>query len=216
MRLILFTSVLTVLSIPSVANAWAYKVVGSEPQSEANYSQFVGLIDVVNLPSRRQLYWCNGAETFSYAGDTDALNVTLQLFTKIKCPTHTVVLRPGRFNGEFDWQLHIVQGIARSGIKEWNMEAVKDLDPVLVVYVSDNIDLDSVIFPAGVQVQQLSDLRARYVRAQQTGSDYTQRAAVRYLKALDQDPALKRLGKNKYEASISQIDAFIQRLATKQ
>jgi len=190
-----------------------YSIAGNKPQSPENYKRWPGLVDVVNQPSRQRLVWCNGAESLSYAGDTDALNATLKLFAKVKCPRHPVVFRPGPLYDRYDWELYIVEGIARASIEHRKLQLVRDLDPTLVVYVSDKLNLDSVVIPAGVEVQQISDLRSRYVRAQQIGDDRVKSEAAAFLKTLDEDPVLESLGKDEYRELEKRIEAFVQRMS---
>ena len=212
MRLIPFGTVVAVLAFPTVARPEAYSEEGNKPQPASNYKDLPGVIDLVNQPSRQLLQWINGAESFSYSGDTDALNHALQLFTKIDSSTHRVILRPGPLYDKYDWQIHIVQGIARAGIKHHNTESVQDVAPTFVIYVSDKLKLDSLVIPANVQVQQISDLRTRYMKAQQSGNNATKRVAARSVKAIDEDPVLKALGKTKYHEQVRQISEFISTL----
>jgi hypothetical protein len=212
MRLIPLAVVVTLFTIPTLAIAEMYLETGNKPQSPENYSRWHGLVDVVNQPSRQRLVWCNGAESFSYAGNTDDLNSTLQLFAQIKCPTHTVILRPGPLYDKYDWELYIVEGIVRAGIEQHKMQLVRDLDPTLVVYVSDKLQLDSLVIPPGIQVRHIDNLRSRYLKAQQVGNERTKSEAETYLKALDEDPVLKSLGKEKYQARIQRISEFIRQL----
>lgn len=209
MRLIQFATVLTILAAPSVANALAYSVVGNAPQSPANYKTWTGLAEFVNQPTRRHLFWCNGADSFSYTGDTADLNAALKLFAKIDCRTHTVVLRPGPSQGKYDWQLHIVQGIVRHYVQQNDMKLVRDLEPTLVVYISEKLDINSVHIPVNVQLQQVADLRSRYVRAVQVGTDATKAEAAMHLKAIDDDPVKSDVGTADYNVQSARITAFI-------
>lgn len=196
---------------PTVCFALMYSVEGNKPQSAGNYKRWPGLIDVVNQPSRQRLVWCNGAESFSYAGDTVALNLTLQRFAKVKCPTHTVVFRPGPLFGKFDWELNIVEGIARHFVEQEGISLVRNLDPTLVVYVSDKLDLDSVKLPPGVQIQQIRDLRLRYIKAQRSDIERVRSEAAAHLTSLTGDSVLKSLGEAKYTAQLRRIAGFIER-----
>lgn len=200
------------LTVPALAIAAMYSVAGNKPQSASNYKRWDGLVDVVNQPTRRMLVWVNGAESFSYTGDTEELNATLKLFAKIKCPTHQVVLRPGPLAGKYDWQMHIVEGIVRAWIEMEKLEPVRDLDPVLMIYVSNKIDLDEIVIPKDVKVLQLSDLRTRYETAKKDGSKKVKSEADRYLKAVNEDPVLKSLGKAKYEVQLKRIETFVRKL----
>jgi len=201
---------------PTVCFALMYSVEGNKPQSAGNYKRWPGLIDVVNQPSRQRLVWCNGAESFSYAGDTDALNVTLQRFAKVKCPTHSVVFRPGPLFGKFDWELNIVEGIVRHFVEQEGISLVRNLDPTLTVYVSDKLDLNSVKLPSGVQLQQIHDLRSRYTKAQMSDIERVRSEATAHLKSLTLDPVIESLGKEKYHAQLRRIAGFVERTSKRQ
>lgn len=217
MRRRLLTAVIatSLALLPTLCSALLYTVEGNEPQSAENYRRWPGFVAVVNQPSRQQLVWCNGSESFYYSGDTAALNAILRDFAKVECPTHTVVFRPGPLQSKYDWHVAIVEGIARAVIEELKTPAVNDLDPVLTVYVSDKIKLDSVVVPPPIQVRQLSDLRARYTTVQKDENSRVKSEAERLLKSLDDDPVLKELGKHDYDARIQQIKSFAERLPKK-
>ncbi len=211
----IFAIAIIVVSVATASNCFAfmYSVSGNKPQSPANYTRWPGLIDLINQPTRQQLVWCNGAESFSYSGDTASLNMALQLYAKVKCPTYTVVLRPGPLNKKIDWEVHIVEGIVRAGIETYGLQLVRDLDPTFVIYVSDRIDLVKMVIPAGVRILQIEDLRARYTRALQIGNDPTKIEAEAHLKALENDPVLKSIGNEEYEMRLGQIEEFVDRSA---
>ena len=212
----LITAIAGVLIAPSVCSALMYSVEGNKPQSAGNYKRWPRLIDIVNQPTRQRLVWCNGAESFSYAGDTDALNQTLQRFAKIKCPTHTVVFRPGPLNGKFDWELSIVEGIVRHFVEQEDISLVRNLDPTLTVYVSDKLDLNSVKLPPGVQIHQVHDLRSRYTNAQKSDIARVRSEAAAHLKSLNLDPLIESIGKEKYQARLRWIAAFVERTPKRQ
>ncbi|MBS0202612.1 MAG: hypothetical protein JSS49_06900 [Planctomycetes bacterium] len=209
MRHLVFASVLAVsLTLPALCFALLYTVEGNAPQSAENYKRWPGFVDVVNQPSRQQLVWCNGAESFYYSGDTQALNAILRDFAKVECPTHTVIFRPGPLQNKYDWHVAIVEGIARHHVVANRLQLVNDLDPVLTVYISDKLKLDSVVVPQEIQIRQLSDLRSRYLDAQK--DETAKPGADRLLEALDEDPILKQLGAKDYEARIQQIASFVE------
>lgn len=217
MRRILFTAVIatSLALLPTLCSALLYTVAGNEPQSAENYKRWPGFVAVVNQSSRQQLVWCNGSESFYYTGDTTALNAILRDFAKVECPTHPVVFRPGPLQNKYDWHVAIVEGIARGRIELEKVQLVNDLDPVLTVYVSDKIKLNSVVMPQSIQLRQLSDLRSRYVAAQKDESHGVKSEAERLLKSLADDPVLKELGKTDYDARILQIKSFVERLLKK-
>jgi hypothetical protein len=222
--LTLSAALLGYCAIATDCHALMYVVEGNEHQPEANYTRWSGLIDVVNLPSRQRLVWVNGNEHLYYQGDTDALNQALEEFAQISVKSHCVVLRPGPLTHksesgpqkQFDWQLHVVDGIARAVVEHRKMQAVWDMDPVLTIYVSDRLSLDSIKFPEGIEVQQLADLRKRFSDAKDSGNSHTQEQATSLLKQIDEDPVREKIGDSAYQALITEITTHIQTIKSRQ
>lgn len=210
MRSMISTSLLIICLTPSTCWAFAFSVEGNEPQSPANYQRWDGLADLVNQPTRQHLFWCNGSETLSYEGDTAALNQALRVFAQIDCSAHTVVFRPRVPKDKHDWHLNIVEGITRHAYEAWGLADVHFMDPTLVVYVSNRIQLDDVVLPPGVTATQLRDLRQRYNQALTSGTEQAQRAAKRLLEGLDQNAGESPAGRNQYQQRISQIAKFVE------
>ncbi len=202
------------LTAPSACLALAFSVTGNQPQSAANYSRWPGLVKVVNQPSRQLLNWCNGNEHLSYRGDSEALNATLRDFAVIKASTRRVVLRPGPLGvkSKFDWQLHVLEGLARGMAEHTKTESVSDMVPTLTVYVSDRLDLEAIQFPPGLEITELNALRTRYETAQRTGNERTKKDARRLLQALDADSIRDEIGRQKYAARLKQIHALVERI----
>ena len=131
---------------------------GNQPLAEANHKDWKGIVEVVNDKSRVYTNWVNGNEHFFYAGKSKEVNAALANFAKVEVDHHVVVLRNGPATTQtfqklvisYNWQLHVVGGIAK--IKA--VDDVKDLDwqkdPVLTIYLGENIDLKSLEFPDGV------------------------------------------------------------------
>ncbi|MAG92286.1 MAG: hypothetical protein CMJ48_00830 [Planctomycetaceae bacterium] len=205
---------LAMLTAPSACLALAFSVTGNQPQSAANYSRWPGLAKVVNQPSRQLLNWCNGNEHLSYRGDSEALNAMLRDFAVIKASSRRVVLRPGPLGVEskFDWQLHVLEGIARGMAKHAKTESTSDMDPTLTVYVSDRLDLEAIQFPSELKITDLNDLRTRYEAAQRTGNERTKKDAQRLLQALDTDSIRDEIGRQKYDARLRQIHTLVERV----
>jgi len=215
-RLLPLAVAIALLTTPCPADALLFTVEGNAPQSAANYKQWSGLADVVNLPSRQKLLWCNGFESLSYAGDTDALNLMLNQYAKVECSTHTVVLRPGPLQEKYDWELHFSQGIVKFMIEKYDLRAVRDVEPTLVIYVNGTLKLESLVIPEVMNVKQLSHLREQYLQAQKSGNERTQKEATEFLKSLEEDPVRKSLGQRKYKTHIQQISEFVERLPNQQ
>ncbi len=126
--------VAAVLFTPTTAFALGEESFGNAPKVKQP-EWAVGVVDVVNHPSRVYSQWVNGNEYFFYHGDAKALNETLAAFAAVKDDVRTVVFLPGTgetksFRGKevaFDWQLHVPSGIYRAMTKETRA--------VLTVYV---------------------------------------------------------------------------------
>jgi hypothetical protein len=148
----------------------------------------------VNHTSRVYHVWVNGNEQFYYRGNTAALNDALAKFAESKSEVREVVLRPGpgtttsfdrKQQISFDWNLHLVGGIARhlttleQGSKVWSTH------PVLTIYVSKAIDLAKVEIPEGLTVTSLNEVKKR-TREGLTSKDKTVRGwSCGVLAALD-------------------------------
>jgi len=142
------------------AEAWGRgsEEFGNKALPEANYTEWKGIMPVINDESRVFQQWVNGNESFYYVGKAKELNAALAHFAKIDVKHHVVVLRNGPASAQtfqklvipYDWQLHVVGGIAK--IKA--VDDVADLDwqkdPVLTVHLGDGIDLKSLEVPEGV------------------------------------------------------------------
>jgi hypothetical protein len=119
---------------------------------------------------------------FYYKGDATAVSAALEAFAASKQDVHEVVLRPGKGvthpmvekrSIPFDWNVHIVGGIAKVmnrddlGAKVWNRW------PMITIYFDPdakpanpaNIDLDAIKIPAGIKFLEVSDLSSRYREA---------------------------------------------------
>src|SRR6187455_2866663 len=116
---------LTLLSAMAVLGALAPRVyglgdetIGNEPLHEANYTEWKGIMPVLNDKARVYSNWVNGNEHFFYKGTTKELNAALAEFAKIELKTHEVLLRPGpgvtqTFGHKevpHNWELHILGG----------------------------------------------------------------------------------------------------------
>ncbi len=157
----------------SAAWSWGTEGLGNAPLHEANYTEWPNVMPVINNPHRVYQSWVNGNEHFYFAGDMSPLNAALQDFAQIKAERLTVVLRPGpgrvsSFHNKqsiaFNWELHLLGGIARHMAKEDATGTAWDPHPCLTVYVGDAIQLDELDIPAGVAVVELADLQRQYTQ----------------------------------------------------
>lgn len=164
------------VSVAVAENAFGLgqETIGNEKMSAANFGDWPHVLPVINDPLRVYHSWVNGNESFYFKGQTDALNVALKRFSRIKAEKRYVILRPspgtvGTFQKDqkfvFNWQLHLLGGIAKHmstrdlGHHAWNP------NPELIVYVGGDIILQDINLPENVDVLQLSDLKARYAKA---------------------------------------------------
>lgn len=167
---ILFVALL-VLCLSGRAWALGEEDFGNSALNEANFQDWPGIMPLVNHPSRVYHSWVNGNEHFFYQGDIAALNDALRKFAASKSEVHEILLRPApgevkTFNGvktiPYNWNLHIVGGIARhlstldQGSKVWSSS------PTMTVCVGGGIDLEKIEIPKGVSIVDLTDLSRRY------------------------------------------------------
>jgi hypothetical protein len=140
------------------AFALATETNGNEPFSEKNYTEWQGIMPLVNDKARVYGCWVNGNEHLFYRGTTKELNAALAHFAKVEVKNHVVVLCPGpAVQHSFDkraipynWELHVIGGIARTQAND-NIEDLEwQKDPVLTIYVGGDIDLSKIQVPKGV------------------------------------------------------------------
>ena len=184
-KLVLCLVVLTLACcLPSQAWALGEEHFGNAPLNELNYSDWEGIIPLVNHPSRVYHTWVNGNEHFYYRGDLAALNDTLRAFAAREAKLHEVVLRPGpgvvkSFNGvktiPFGWNLHIQGGISRSTTRMHLASLIWPNDPVLTIYVDRDFDLAKLEVPKRVSLVTTAELGQRHREAIAKSSDTTVR-----------------------------------------
>lgn len=165
---------LLMLVLPVAAWGAGEEHLGNDPVSGQDYETPEGLLVALNNRNRVYRRWVNGNEKFFYRGDTIALNAFLEDFSKIKSDRLEVVLRPGpaettTFDQEtkikYDWQLHIVGGIAAHMSKSDLGSHVWPTHPIVSVYTGGRIQLSNMEVPKNVKLLQLSDLRDRYAKS---------------------------------------------------
>ncbi len=147
---------------------------GNTALNAANFGDWPGIMPLVNHPSRVYHTWVNGNEHFYYEGNTAALNDALRKFSASKAEFHEVLLRPGPCIAEtfdrtktipYNWNLHIVGGIARHmttlelGSKVWSKT------PTMTICVGKDIDLEKIEIPKDVSIVEIADLSRRYREA---------------------------------------------------
>jgi hypothetical protein len=150
--------------------AWATQQCGNAPFHENNYTDWPGIMPVINHTTRVYQVWVNGTEAFFYKGDTAELNDCLKKFAGLGAEVREVLIRPGpaktkTFDGDavpYDWQLNIHGGVSKHlttldrGSKIWSKH------PTLTIYTGERIALDKIEIPEGVKVIEIRDLKKRY------------------------------------------------------
>lgn len=155
------------------SHAWALgeEDFGNKPLNDANFKAWPGIMPVVNHPSRVYHRWVNGNEHCYFQGDTTTLNEVLQKFAATPEKVHEIVLRPGPATVSsfdqtktmnFNWNLHLVGGIASFMSKKDQGGLIWNKHPILTVYVGGAIQLDKIKIPQGINLLQLADLEQRY------------------------------------------------------
>lgn len=169
--LILLSFLLTLSSAPSLAWALGEESFGNQPLNAANFQDWPGMMPVVNHENRVYHQWVNGNEYCYYLGNNKSLNDVLQKFAATDEKVHEIVLRPGparvhSFNKsktiDYNWNLHLVGGIAEYLTKKDQGDNIWSKYPILTIYVGGDIELDKIKIPTGVTVLELADLEKRY------------------------------------------------------
>ena len=167
------TAVTLALLAVSIASGMGTEQFDAAPLNDLDYAAWPDVMPVVNDPHRVYHSWVNGNEHFYFVGDTGALNAALQNFANIKADRLTVVLRPGpgrvgSFNKErsiaFNWELHLLGGIARIMARDDATGTTWDPCPLVTIYVGGAIKLDEIDIPASVQVMEVADLEQQYAK----------------------------------------------------
>ena len=139
-----------------VGLSWAMLGMGEEhfgntPLVAQNYTDWPGIVALINDTHRVYYSWVNGNEHFYFWGDAAAANEALSGFAALQLKSHEVVLRPGpglgtafdpNHNIGFDWVLHIQGGISKGLTKLDLGDKVWSADPTMIVYISDDLPLD--------------------------------------------------------------------------
>jgi hypothetical protein len=156
----LAAAALLVLACAPPASALGMEAHGNAPFHEANYTDWPGIMPVVNHTSRVYHVWVNGNEFEYYRGDTATLNDVLRKFAAAETPVREVVFRPGPASTktfdqtqsvEFGWSLHLVGGIAKHLTTRDRGGMVWPAHPRLTVYTGGALDLAKVEVPKGVR-----------------------------------------------------------------
>ena len=180
---------LTILAVivlsPQRGHGLGTEEFGNHELSEANYTTWPGILSVINDKARVYQVWVNGNERFHFKGTTASLNKALEHFSKIGgVEKHEVVFRVGPGQGAsfnsvrtfvYDWDLQIYAGISAHVLRLDQGTKVWSTDPVLTVYVSDDIKLNEIVIPAGVTVIGTTQLAKRIIEGISRSKDSTVR-----------------------------------------
>jgi hypothetical protein len=157
--LVLIVAVFAVSLVAQRAFALAMETKGNKPMSELNFPAWKGIIEVINDKSRVYGIWVNGNEHFYYRSGTKELNAALAAFAKVDMTTHIVVVCPGpaadrqTFDKKavsYNWDLHVVGGLARRMAKDDTQDLYWHKNPVLTIHVGGDIDLSKLEAPKGL------------------------------------------------------------------
>lgn len=185
--------ILALITCCGAARAAGVEDFGNAPLNAADFTDWPGIMPVLNHPGRVYHCWREGDEEFYYRGQVAALNDALAKFGAAGSPGREVVLRPGpgvthSFDGKqikFGWDLHLIGGFVRHEATLHLGDQVWPTHPVLSVYVGGPMALEKIRFPAGVTVRSVTEVKRR-TRAALKSRDQTVRGwASQALAALD-------------------------------
>ena len=143
---------------------------GNGPLSPENYKQWPRIAEVINDKSRVYQNWVNGNEHMYFAGGVDELNRVLEAFAAAEMPVREVVLRPDAgvtrsFDAtkppvKFDWQLHVVTGIAASQFDSDKGELAWPKNPRLTIHAGPGFPLDKLSIPKELKLISIEEQSA--------------------------------------------------------
>jgi hypothetical protein len=179
------SAILAILSSLAARSALGLgtETIGNEPLHEANYTEWKGIMPVINDKARVYSNWVNGNEHFFYKGTTAELNAALAHFAKIEVKQHEVLLRsaPGlahtfeRKEIPHNWELHIHGGISKHLLTLDKGDEVWNKDPRLTIYVGGDIDLAKLEIPKGITLLDIPTLSKRVAAGIAASKDKTVR-----------------------------------------
>ena len=201
---------------PSTCSALMTSQAGNDPLSPQNYVDWPNLVDAINDKSRIFMVWVNGYEEFTYNGDTDSANRVLKEFAETEFAQLQLVILPGPGRTQeiekkpvrIDYRIEIYGGIARAALTR--RETVRNLNPTMTIYLTENIELDKLVIPENVKLSQLPDLEAKYTAAIESEDESLRREASHYLEALHTEFRRKDSEYDELRSEIATIKAFIE------
>lgn len=207
-----------ILCTATTALALMTSVAGNKPLSPENYKEWPHLVDAINDPSRIFQVWVNGAEYFSYHGDTVAANRVLKEFSETEDHELHVLILPGpgphkeinKTEVTVDYQIEIMGGIVRAFIQQQGTSTVRTLQPVMKIYLTERIQLDELQIPGNVKLFQLKDLEQRYLTASEDPDEVLQKDALQHLEALHAEFRKQGDEYDKMQQQLTDIHRFIE------
>lgn len=159
------------------------ETIGNEPLSDSGYTEWKGVMPVINDKARVYSNWVNGNEHFYFKGTTQEVNAALANFAKVEVKEHEVLLRPGpgmahtfgRKEVPHNWELHIQGGISKHLLTLDKGDQVWSKDPRLTIYVGGDIDLAKLEIPKGVTLLDVPTLSKRVAAGIAASKDKTVR-----------------------------------------
>lgn len=215
-RTLLISAIVLLLAQPALALLISEP--GNKPQPEANYTDWPGVINAVNDPSRVMLVWVNGNEQLMYAGTADDLNRVIGKFAATNVPKLELRLLPAnadlksvkegpQFIVKYDWSIELNGGVAKAFAVAQELDPVMPLHPVLTVYVSDRIDLQQLNIPQNLIIAQRDDRKTQLQEAMKSDNVARRNHAESLWKALE--PELEPDQRLIYEKRTAQISAWV-------
>ncbi|MBL8888749.1 MAG: hypothetical protein JNL67_02140 [Planctomycetaceae bacterium] len=179
------------------------ETIGNKPLSDANFSQWDGIMPVVNHSTRVYHFWVNGNEQMFYKTTTTELNELIRNYAAMPMEGLEIVILPGpgkvtnfKRDQEFTYhcQLHVVAGIASVMHRRENGEVFWPKTPRLTLRIDDSIELDLLEFPQNCPVRWSNDLKQRFVKALDSKDQEVRGWGLSHLADLDPyDPELMEM-----------------------
>lgn len=146
---------------------------GNKPLNARDYTDWPGIMPVINDKARVYQFWVNGNEQFFYRGDVEVFNEAIKHFARVKVKPvpasegdgtrpglRKLVVEPApgvhkAFHEKtikHDWNLQIVGGISAHAARA-DATIGLPLDPTITVYVGkEGLDPAKIVVPRGVTV----------------------------------------------------------------
>lgn len=185
---------LIVLSWNQAAFARGEESFGNKPVAASNYADWQGIMPVLNSPQRVYTTWVNGNEHFYFRGDVDQFNQVLRDFAKVETPVRELVIRPESgvtksFEGKevaYDWNVHLIGGIARHMSRLDKGALVWPTHAVMTLYAGKAFPLEKLQIPEDITVTRVAELKKRIMEALESSNQNVRGWAAGELADLDQ------------------------------